>query len=291
MRPVRGLVAGLVTLLLVLSGGAFAPTATALELDPVAYKVGCGFVELTSQSADPVIVVYGDPRSQKEDGHFTLAPSAMKHIKTTRTKFLFLVVGAGADPYVSPVITEQNCPKVTAKTPRITGKTRVGGILTATTVGWGPVDVQLSYQWYRSGKKITKATSRTYTLTKSDKGKKITVKVTGAHDGYFSVAKTSKSTPKVKAGILVAARPTITGAPIVGTSLTANPGLWGPVGVKLSYQWYRGGKKISKASLQAYTPRASDLGRKLSVKVTGKLAGYDTVTKTSASTVKVIKVA
>jgi hypothetical protein len=57
--------------------------------------------------------------------------------------------------------------------------------------------------------------------------------------------------------------------------------------VSLSYQWYRSGKKISKVTQPVYTPGTSDLGKKLSVKVTGKLAGYTTVTKTSASTVKV----
>jgi hypothetical protein len=281
-----------VTLLLAVSGGAFAPTAVAAD-DSVTYTTGCGFVELTSQSADPVIVVYGDPRRKKEDGVFDLAASAVKHIKTTRTQFLFLVFDAAGDNQLqeSPVITAQNCPKVTAKTPKITGKTRVGEMLTATTTGWAPTDVQFSYQWYRSGKKITDATTGTYTLTKSDKGKKITVKVTGAHDGYWSVSKTSKKTSKIKAGILVATRPTIDTKPVVGAPLTANTGVWGPVGVQLSYQWYRGGKKISKATQQVYTPGTSDLGKKLSVKVTGKLAGYNTVAKTSAPTVKVIVIA
>lgn len=292
MKPVRGLVAGLVTLVLAVSGGAFAPAAVAAD-DPVTYTTGCGFVELTSHSADPVIVVYGDPRRKNEDGAFGLAPSLVKHIKTTRTQFLFLVFDASGDNLLlrSPVITAQNCPKVTAKTPRITGKTRVGGLLTATTTGWGPADVQFSYQWYRSGKKITGATAGTYTLTKSDKGRKITVKVTGAHDGYWSASRTSKKTSKIKAGILATARPTIHVAPIVGAPVTADAGAWGPVGVQLSYQWYRGGKKISKATQQVYTPGTSDLGRKLSVKVTGRLAGYTTVSRTSAATVKVTIIA
>ncbi len=216
----------------------------------------------------------------------------MKHIKTTRAQFAFLVFDYDIEfLQESPAITEQNCPKVTTKTPKITGKTRVGEILSATTIGWAPADVQLSYQWYRSGKKVTHATGGTYTLTKYDKGKKITVKVTGAHDGYYSAAKTSKKTSTVKVGILATTRPVIGGSPIVGTQLTANPGAWGPAKVSLSYQWYRSGKKIRKATSQGYTPVASDFGKKLSVKVTGKLAGYTTVTKTSASTVKVTAVA
>jgi hypothetical protein len=292
MRAFRALTAGLLTLLLAWSGGATAPTAAAAD-DLVAYTVGCGFVELTSHSADPLVVAYKDPRKKKLDGVFDLAASEVRHIRTSRTQFIFGVFDAGVTQLLqeSPILRPQNCPKVTFKTPRITGKTRVGEVLTATISGLTPADAVPSYQWYRSGKMITGATTGTYTLTKSDKGRKITVKVTGAHDGYFSVAKTSKKTSKIKAGILVTTRPTIDATPVVDSPLTANPGVWGPVGVQLSYQWYRGGKKISKATQQVYTPGTSDLGRKLSVKVTGRLAGYNTVARISAPTVKVIVIA
>ncbi len=292
MRAVRGLVAGLVTLLLVGSAAVFAPAAAADPGEPVGYKVGCGFVELTSQSTDTVIVIYGDPRRKNEDGYFWFAPSAVKHIKTSRTQFFFGVLDTEFNIIQeSPILRPQNCPKVTARTPGITGKTRVGGILTAKTTGWAPADVQLSYQWYRSGKKIAGATAGTYTLTRSDKGKRMTVRVTGAHDGYFSVAKTSKKTSKVKAGILVTARPTIEGSLVMGAALSANPGVWGPAGVDLAYQWYRGGKKISKAGKPLYTLVRADVGKKISVKVTGRLAGYTTVARTSVRTARILIVA
>ena len=293
MRAVRGLVAGLVTLLFfVASAGASAPTAAAEPGDPVDYTVGCGFVEVTNQSTDPVIVVYLMPvraGAVFADGEFDLAPSAMRRIDTTRKQFMFLVLNLEGTRMLqqSPILKPQDCPRVTAKTPRITGKTRVGEILTASAAGWAPADVQLSYQWCRSGRKIAGATAGTFTLTKADKGKKITVKVTGAHDGYFSVSKASKATSKVKAGILVALRPTIAGVAVVGSSLNAMPGAWGPAGVTLSYQWYRNGKKISKAAKAEYVLVKKDLGKMIRVTVTGRLAGYNTVARTSASTVKV----
>ena len=55
---------------------------------------------------------------------------------------------------------------------------------------WKPTP-SFSYQWYRNGAKISGATKSTYKLTKSDKGKKITVKVTGKKSGYLTVAKAS----------------------------------------------------------------------------------------------------
>ena len=295
MRAVRGLVAGLVTLLFfVSSAGASAPTAAAELGDPVGYTVGCGFVEVTNQSTDPVTVVYlhfTDLHAGvvAADGEFDLAPIAMRQIKTTAKQFKFLVLNIENTTMLqqSPILNPQNCPRVTAKTPTITGKTRVGEILTASAAGWAPADVQLSYQWYRSGTKIAGATAGTVTLTKAEKGKKITVKVTGAHDGYFSVSKTSTATSKVKAGIMVALRPTIAGVAAVGSSLKAMPGAWAPAGVTLSYRWYRGGKRISKATTAEYVLVKKDLGKKIRVTVTGRLAGYNAVARTSAPTVKV----
>jgi hypothetical protein len=58
--------------------------------------------------------------------------------------------------------------------------------------------VTLRYRWYAGGKPIAKATKKTLKLTKKQKGKKITVKVTGSEPGYSSVTKTSKPTASVK---------------------------------------------------------------------------------------------
>ena len=82
--------------------------------------------------------------------------------------------------------------------PIIEGTAKVGKKLKAKAGAWAPKGVKLTYQWYRSGKKITKATKATYTLGKADKGKRITVKVTGKKSGYTTAAKTSKATAKVR---------------------------------------------------------------------------------------------
>ena len=92
---------------------------------------------------------------------------------------------------------EKSGTKLAAK-PTISGATKVGKKLTAKAGSWGPKGVKLTYQWYRAGKTIKKATKSTYTLVKADKGKKITVKVTGKKSGYTTAAKTSKATAKVR---------------------------------------------------------------------------------------------
>ncbi|MDR1710241.1 MAG: YdcF family protein [Propionibacteriaceae bacterium] len=75
--------------------------------------------------------------------------------------------------------------------PVMVGKFSVGETLTCDPGIWGPGEVQTSCAWYRSGKKI--AAGDEYVLQKADKGKYISVKATGARDGYYSATATSKS--------------------------------------------------------------------------------------------------
>ncbi len=171
--------------------------------------------------------------------------------------------------------------------PKISGTVKVGKKLTARPGAWGPDEVALSYQWYRSGKKIAKATTSTYTLVAADMGKTMKVKVTGVKDGYAAVTKTSKATKKVAAGTLTTVKPKISGSLKVGTKLTAKPGVWKPSGVKLSYQWLRSGKAIKGATKAVYKLTSKDKGKKITVKVTGKKSGYTTKSATSKATKKV----
>jgi NADH:ubiquinone oxidoreductase subunit C len=76
-------------------------------------------------------------------------------------------------------------------TPKITGTATVGKTLKAVPGTWAPAKVTLKYQWLRAGKAIKGATKSSYKLVSADKGKKVTVKVTGSKKNYKSVAKTS----------------------------------------------------------------------------------------------------
>ena len=86
---------------------------------------------------------------------------------------------------------------------------------------------------------------------------------------------------------LTAPAPTITGTAKVDSTLTAEPGTWGPSPVTLSYQWKADGADIAGATATTYKPTAATVGKILTVSVTGSKAGYATATKTSAATAKV----
>jgi hypothetical protein len=110
--------------------------------------------------------------------------------------------------------------RFTSHSAAISGTARVGSKLTAKTAAWSPTPT-FSYQWYRNGVAISGATSSTRTLTSSDQGKKITVKITGRKSGYLTTSKTSAATAAV------AAAPAAVVPPAAGTF---------PAGAKVDYQ-------------------------------------------------------
>jgi len=96
-----------------------------------------------------------------------------------------------------PSVTKQSAPvkvlgllTVTPK-PTIKGTIKVGKKVTAVVSPWKPGVVTFKAQWNRNGVPISGATKSSYVLTSKDKGKKITVTVTGSKKGYSSVTKTS----------------------------------------------------------------------------------------------------
>jgi 5'-nucleotidase len=74
--------------------------------------------------------------------------------------------------------------------PHITGVAKTGHTLAVTAGKWKPVPVHLTYRWYRNGVPIAHATGKKYHLTTADKGKKITIKVTGSKKGYLTESET-----------------------------------------------------------------------------------------------------
>ncbi|MGC3993956.1 MAG: hypothetical protein QM779_07620 [Propionicimonas sp.] len=288
MKKLRWIAAALIALVMGLTAVASAPTAAAVGETYTKVTLGCGYVDIRNISSTKIEIMYGDPSADAEDGTFLLAAKKTKRVHTSRTSFIFLALDATGTTLLEGPQTTYTPQCVTAKTPKISGKTRVGETLTAKPGTWAPAGVTFTYQWYRGSKKIADATSSDYVLTAADKGRRIKVKVTGALDGYQSVTKTSKVTAKVKIGHLAASTPVVEGSATVGAALTVNPGTWSPEGITFTYRWYRSGHLINGAKESSYTPTTADLGKKISAKVTGRLAGFETKSVRSAATSEVL---
>ncbi|PVZ54249.1 hypothetical protein C9424_15745, partial [Arthrobacter sp. H-02-3] len=107
-------------------------------------------------------------------------------------------------------------------------------------------------------------------------------------DGYDSWAAWGK-TYTLNVGWIWSATPVpgISGTPQVGRTLTAVTGTWSPTPDVLGYQWFRSGTAITGATGKTYTLVAADLGKTITLKVTGSKAGYPSATRTSAATTAV----
>ncbi|WP_353713578.1 hypothetical protein [Arthrobacter sp. K5] len=124
----------------------------------------------------------------------TYRPAAADITKTLTVRVTGSKVGYTSVVKASPGTTAVARGTLGAPAPRITGTARVGYMLTVVPGAWTPAPVTLRYQWYRSGVAIAGATRSTYKPAAADRGKTLTVRVTGAKAGYVSITRGSAPT-------------------------------------------------------------------------------------------------
>ena len=179
-------------------------------------------------------------------------------------------------------------------TPAIGGTPQVGETLTASASGIadrdGLDDVSYGYQWIAGGSDIGGATGSTYTLTSSEQGQTIKVRVSFIDDRNNAEARTSDAT-----GAVIAApnrqatgKPTIDGTARVGQTLTADTsGIsddGGLTNVSYSYQWIAGGSDIAGATGSSYTLTSNEQGMTVRIRVTFTDDAGNAESVTSAAT-------
>ena len=134
--------------------------------------------------------------------------------------------------------------------PAITGTVQVGETLTADTSGIadenGLSTVSYSYQWLADDAEIAAATGSTYTLTDSNEGKAIKVRVSFTDDANNQETLTSPATDGVAAqpNNPATGAPAISGTAQVGETLAADTSgiadADGLTNATFSYQWLAG---------------------------------------------------
>ena len=181
--------------------------------------------------------------------------------------------------------------------PTISGTPQVRETLTADTADIadedGLTNVAYRYQWSAGGSYINGATGSTYTLTASEQGQTIKVKVSFTDDADNEETLTSEATVTVAAAANRGAtgQPTISGTPQVGQTLTADTANIvdqdGLTNVSYSYQWIAGGTDIGGATGSTHTLTASEQGQTIQVRVTFTDDADNEETLTSIATVAV----
>jgi hypothetical protein len=201
----------------------------------------------------------------------------------------------------------QAAPVNTAE-PTISGTAAQSSLLTASPGSWSGTVTSFSFQWRRCGSDggnsdasncavISGATSTTYTVAAGDVGFRLRVVVTATNgnDSPPTAQDTaSNATEVVTAGGAPqnTSEPGISGTAKQGSTLTGTTGTWtGAAPVAFAFQWVRcpvdGGLPdgsncsfISGANSTSYTLGASDVGRRMRLRVTASNAGG---TSTAAS--------
>ena len=137
-----------------------------------------------------------------------------------------------------------------------------------------PAITATTYQWQRSldsastWNDLLGATSASYTVTSSDHGFLLRSKITTTNLNGIGIAY-SAATSGV-ASIYNIQVPVIRGIIVVGQVLEASDGTWAsPYATSLTYQWKRDGSSISAEISPTYTLVEADIGKTITVQVTG----------------------
>ena len=181
--------------------------------------------------------------------------------------------------------------------PTISGTPQVGQTLTADTSNISDLDgitnPTFFYQWRGGGLTIIGATGSTHTLTASDQGKTITVRVRFTDDRNSIESRASNATTAVGAAPnrQATGKPTIDGTPQVEQTLTADTSPIededGLTNASYRYQWVAGGSDIDGATSSTYTLTASEQGQTIQVRVTFTDDRNNAETLTSIATAEV----
>ena len=212
----------------------------------------------------------------------------------------------GGDPepaeYIPPPPAQQQGGETPSNTPptglpAISGTPQVGETLTASTSGIadadGLNDVTYSYQWVAGGSDIYGATASTYTLTASEGGQTIRVRVSFTDDAENQESLTSAATAAVaaKPNTPATGAPAISGTPRVGETLTASTSdiadQDGLTNVSYSYQWMADEVDIDGITGSSYTLTSNEQGKTVRVQVTFTDDADNAESLTSEATVAV----
>jgi len=189
---------------------------------------------------------------------------------------------------------------VTSSPPTIQGTPVVGKMLTAGNGLWRNSPTGYSYQWLRcdaKGNNCSKQkgeTDKTYTVRDSDVDHTIVVLVTASNGDGKATANSKPTdlvTPAEAPGHTTA--PSISGRPIVGQQLVADPGkyLAGGAPDKYGFQWQRCDRAgancvtVAGATGQTYGVRSADVGHtiRVQVHVTNEFGSTDAISKQTAA--------
>ncbi len=151
--------------------------------------------------------------------------------------------------------------------PTLSGSGLVGTVLSATPGAGSPDATEETLRWY-CGDRALGATGPTYPVTAADAGcSDLHVRQVASREGWGNGVTRSRSVTARRFEIVD--RPVVYGSGPVGERARILHLRWSAPPERISYQWMRDGVPISGATASTYAPARADLGRLLSVRITG----------------------
>ncbi|WP_081591794.1 carboxypeptidase regulatory-like domain-containing protein [Aeromicrobium massiliense] len=174
--------------------------------------------------------------------------------------------------------------QLVAATPVVVGSPRVGQALRVGGGAVSPAAEWLSYTWRVDGRIQYGKNKSTFVPEAKHLGRRVTVEVYGTRTGFRYAKAISKPSAAVGIGTIgVRTQPSVTGKARVGSTLTVRSGSYTPGKVRLRYQWFVAGRRVSGATTSSFRPTSAHRGRKVSVRVTVSATGYTTRSITTAA--------
>ena len=227
------------------------------------------------------------------------ALSASVQGKTIRVRLSF-TDDAGNEESVTSAATEAvtvaNSPASGA--PSISGTAQVSETLTVDTSGIADADgltnASFAYRWLADDVEIAGATASTYTLTSSEQGKTIKVRLSFTDDAGNEESVTSAATEAVTvANSPASGAPSISGTAQVSETLTVDTSgiadADGLTNATYTYQWLTDDTEISGATSSTYTLTSSEQGKTIKVRLsfTDDAGNEESVTSAATEAVTV----
>lgn len=169
-----------------------------------------------------------------------------------------------------------------ASTPTISGQSKVGSALRPRLGANWAAGASYTYQWFKlDDGSAPISEDPNYLVSAQDLGSKIILRVCASKEFYETLCLDSQSIGPIALGTFDPP-PSIklSGTPArPGTVLQVNMGSW-PSGTQLEYAWFRNGVPL-EASGRTYLISSSDIGASISVTVTARKAGYQSLAVSS----------
>lgn len=157
------------------------------------------------------------------------------------------------------------------------GTPRVGETLEIPSHGWQPSSPILTVDWFVDDDLVIDEseaeTPLDLTLRAEWLGKTVSAEITAEAVGYDTLVVELVAETPVLEGQWVLPTPTLSSRVLVDRPVRAEVS-GAPADAQFSYLWLLDGATLPGATTDSYTPKPSQIGRELSVRVTGKRVGY-----------------